>query len=108
MLEKAAQLGASLRAKVEHPFRTVKQQFGHAKVRCRGLAKNTARLTMLFALGSLWAARQQVLGARGCPSKLVLDCEIAGTMFVLPIDLDRLSGRQGMYQPVPMTGRTRA
>jgi transposase, IS5 family len=56
---------ASVRAKVEHPFRVVKQQFGHAKVRYRGLAKNTARLTMLFALSNLWMARRQMLGARG-------------------------------------------
>ncbi len=61
-LEKAK---ASVRAKVEHPFRVVKQQFGYAKVRYRGLAKNTARLTMLFALSNLWMARRQVLGAKG-------------------------------------------
>jgi IS5 family transposase len=57
-LEKAK---ASVRAKVEHPFRVVKQQFGYAKVRYRGLAKNTARLTMLFALSNLWMARRHVL-----------------------------------------------
>jgi IS5 family transposase len=34
-------------------------------VRYRGLAKNTARLTMLFALSNLWMARRQLLGARG-------------------------------------------
>jgi transposase, IS5 family len=38
---------------LEHPFRVVKQQFGYAKARYRGLAKNTARLTMLFALSNL-------------------------------------------------------
>ena len=54
-----------MRAKVEHPFRVVKQQFGYAKVRYRGLAKNTARLTMLFALSNLWMARRQLLAARG-------------------------------------------
>jgi IS5 family transposase len=61
-LEKAK---ASVRAKVEHPFRVVKQQFGYAKVRYRGLPKNSARLTMLLALSNLWMARRQVLGARG-------------------------------------------
>ncbi len=65
LLEKAEQLKASVRAKVEHPFRVVKQQFGHTKVRYRGLAKNTARLTMLFALSNLWMARRQVLGTHG-------------------------------------------
>ncbi len=63
--ERLEQAKASVRAKVEHPFRVVKQQFGYAKVRYRGLAKNTARLTMLFALSNLWMARRQVLGARG-------------------------------------------
>lgn len=65
LLEEAEQLKACVRAKVEHPFRVVKQQFGHAKVRYRGLAKNTARLTMLFALSNLWMARRRVLGAQG-------------------------------------------
>ena len=58
------QATAIVRAKVEHPFRVVKQQFGYAKVRYRGLAKNTARLTMLFALSNLWMARRHVLGAQ--------------------------------------------
>ncbi|AVP59058.1 IS5 family transposase [Pulveribacter suum] len=65
LLEKAEKLKASIRAKVEHPFRLIKQQFGYAKTRYRGLAKNTARLTMLFALGNLWMARQQLLRAQG-------------------------------------------
>lgn len=46
--EQVQRLNASIRAKVEHPFRIIKQQFGYAKVRYRGLAKNTARLTMLL------------------------------------------------------------
>ena len=65
LIEKAEKLKASIRAKVEHPFRLIKQQFGYAKVRYRGLAKNTARLTMPFALGNLWMARRQILGAQG-------------------------------------------
>lgn len=48
-LEKAK---ASMRAKVEHPFRRVKQQFGYAKVRYRGLAKNTNRLQVLAAFSN--------------------------------------------------------
>ena len=35
---------------VEHPFRVIKRQFGHTKVRYRGLFKNTAQLKTLFAL----------------------------------------------------------
>jgi IS5 family transposase len=57
---------ASIRAKVEHPFRVVKRQFGYAKVRYRGLMKNTAQLMTLFALSNLWMARRQLLsGAMG-------------------------------------------
>jgi IS5 family transposase len=56
---------ASLRAKVEHPFRVIKRQFGHTKVRYRGLAKNTAQLKTLFALSNLWMARHQIMAAKG-------------------------------------------
>ena len=48
---------ASVRAKVEHPFLKVKQVFGYAKVRYRGLAKNTERLALLLGLGNLLTAR---------------------------------------------------
>jgi len=65
LLDKVEQLKASVRAKVDHPFRVAKQQFGYAKMRYRGLAKNTARLTMLFALSNMWMVRRQLLGARG-------------------------------------------
>jgi IS5 family transposase len=54
---------ARIRAKVEHPFRVIKRQFGHVKVRYRGLKKNTAQLHTLFALSNLWMARRQLLGA---------------------------------------------
>ena len=59
---------ARIRAKVEHPFRVIKQQFGFAKVRYRGLAKNTARLNMLFAMSNLWMARKVILQAGPRPS----------------------------------------
>ena len=61
---KIEQLKASVRAKVEHPFRVIKRQFGHVKVRYRGLAKNTAQLHTLFALANLWQVRRQLMGAR--------------------------------------------
>ena len=54
--EQAEKLKASVRAKVEHAFRVVKRQFGYAKVRYRGLKKNTAQLMPLFALSNLWMA----------------------------------------------------
>ena len=52
-----------VRAKVEHPFRVIKCQFGFTKVRYKGLAKNTAQLIILFALSNLWMARRQLMGA---------------------------------------------
>jgi IS5 family transposase len=51
-------LKAGIRAKVEHPFRILKRQFGYMKTRYRGLMKNTAQITTLFALGNLWMARR--------------------------------------------------
>ena len=65
LLDKAEQLKASVRAKVEHPFRVIKCQFGFTKVRYKGLAKNTAQLMTLFALSNVWMARRHLLGARG-------------------------------------------
>ena len=62
LIEQLERLKASVRAKVEHPFRLIKRQFGHVKVRYRGLKKNTAQLTTLFALSNLWMARK-ALGA---------------------------------------------
>ena len=44
---------ASIRAKVEHPFRVIKRQFGHVKVRDRGLAKSTLQLQTQLALSNL-------------------------------------------------------
>jgi len=56
---------AQVRAKVEHPFRVIKRQFGYVKVRFRGLAKNTAQLVTLFALSNLWMARRYLLASAG-------------------------------------------
>ena len=60
--EQAEKLKASVRAKVEHPFRVLKRQFGYTKVRYRGLVKNTAQIVTLFALSNLWMARRQLMG----------------------------------------------
>ena len=59
--EQAEKLKASVRAKVEHLFRAIKRQFGHTKVRYRGLKKNTAQLITLFALSDIWMARDRLL-----------------------------------------------
>ncbi len=47
---------ASVRAKVEHPFLYVKRHFGYAKVRHRGLAKNTQRIAVLLGFTNLLIA----------------------------------------------------
>ena len=62
MIDKAEKLKAGIRAKVEHPFRVVKRQFGFVKVRYRGLKKNTAQLFTLFALSNLWMVRGKLMG----------------------------------------------
>ena len=51
---------ASVRAKVEHPFLYVKRRFGYAKVRYRGLAKNTQRLMVLLGLANLMTAERHL------------------------------------------------
>jgi len=61
ILDQLEQTKARMRAKVEHPFRVIKRQFGHMKVRYRGLAKNTAQLHTLFALSNLWMVRRTLL-----------------------------------------------
>ena len=69
VLDQIEHLKASVRAKVEHPFRVIKRQFGHVKVRYRGLAKNTAQLHTLFALSNLWMVRAKLMALDGkvCP-----------------------------------------
>lgn len=62
LIDQIERIKARIRAKVEHPFRVVKRQFGHVKVRYRGLAKNTAQLHTLFALANLWMAKRKLMG----------------------------------------------
>lgn len=57
LTEQMERVKAGIRARV------LKRQFGHAKVRYRGLAKNTAQLHTLFALANLWMVRRKLLGA---------------------------------------------
>ena len=59
--EKIEQLKASVRAKVEHPFRVIKCQFGYRKTRYKGLTKNAMQVVTLFVLSNLWMARRLLL-----------------------------------------------
>jgi transposase, IS5 family len=49
---------SKVRAKVEHAFLVIKRIFGWAKVRYRGLAKNTHWLQISCGLANLYVARQ--------------------------------------------------
>ena len=65
LTDKIEKAKASIRAKVEHPFRVIKRQFGYLKTRYRGLKKNTAQLVTLFALSNFWMVRGKLQEARG-------------------------------------------
>ena len=65
VLDQLERTKAKIRAKVEHPFRVIKRQFGHVKVRYRGLMKNTQQLFTLFALSNLWMVRNRLLNRAG-------------------------------------------
>jgi transposase, IS5 family len=54
------------RARGEHPFRVIKQLWGFAKVRYRGLAKNLARSQTMFALANLYQLRYRLLPPKEC------------------------------------------
>ena len=55
---------AAVRAKVEHPFLIVKRDFGFAKTRYRGLAKNLNHLHVLFASAN-WLMRARAVALTG-------------------------------------------
>ena len=65
LIDQAERLKTGIRAKVEHPFRVIKRQFGYVKVRYRGLKKNTAQLVTLFALSNLWMVRGKLMEMQG-------------------------------------------
>lgn len=54
---------SSMRAKVEHPFHTVKHLWGHRKIRYKGLLKNTMQFYTLFALANLYKIRRKFVFA---------------------------------------------
>ena len=60
-VEQIERINASIRAKVEHVFHFVKNIFGYAKARYRGIPKNASRLTELLTMFNLWKARSVLL-----------------------------------------------
>ena len=51
---------SKVRAKIEHSIGVIKRVFGFAKVRYRGLKKNTHRLFVTYALANLFMARRHL------------------------------------------------
>jgi len=62
-------LKSSIRAKVEHPFRIIKRQFGFVKARFKGLRKNDNQLAMLFTLANLFRVDQIIRAWDSCAQK---------------------------------------
>src|SRR6201982_137857 len=56
---------SKVRARVEHAIGVIKRLFGFAKVRYRGLKKNTHRLLVTCALANLFMARRYLLRCQG-------------------------------------------
>lgn len=56
VLDQLEHVKARIRAKVEHPFRVIKRQFGHVKVRYRGCSPTTpaTKDTQIESSGSNW------------------------------------------------------
>lgn len=52
---------AHIRAKVEHPFRVIKQHFRRQKTRLRRMTKNRCKVNVLAALTNLVLDRRQLL-----------------------------------------------
>ena len=52
---------AQIRAKVEHPFRVIKRQFGVQKTRLQGMLKNRCKVNVWAALSNLFMVRHQLL-----------------------------------------------
>ena len=90
---------ASLRAKVEHPFRVIKRQFGYVKVRYCGLVKKTAQVLTLFALSNLWLKRKQLIWFASCSGRLVQ------TILSSQRRLARLPTRQWLISTRVVAGR---
>ena len=62
LLDKTDSMDA-LTEQVGYLFHVIKLQFGHVKVRYRGLAKKTAQLHTLFALANLWMVCKRLSGS---------------------------------------------
>lgn len=60
IIDRIEKLKSQIRSKVEHLFYRVKVQFGYAKVRYRGIAKNANRLYLLAGFANLMRVRSSL------------------------------------------------
>ena len=60
IIDRIEKLKSQIRSKVEHLFHRVKVQFGYAKVRYRGIAKNANRLYLLAGFANLMRVRSSL------------------------------------------------
>ena len=65
MLRAKNRTKSKVRARVEHAIGVIKRVFGFAKVRYRGLKKNTHRLLVTCALANLFMVRRHLLRCQG-------------------------------------------
>ena len=61
VLDELEHVKARIRAKVEHPFRIIKCQFGFTMARYKGLLKNGSKLNLMFALANLFQVRKRLM-----------------------------------------------
>ena len=54
-----------VRARVEHVFRVIKQQFGMSKTRYRGLKKNGDRIVTAMGLANIYTHRRKLVRQAG-------------------------------------------
>ena len=65
LIDNLEKIKARIWAKIEHPFRVTKCQFGYRKTRYQGLIKNTEHLRTLFALSNVDGEKTNYSGRRG-------------------------------------------
>ena len=108
-LEKSEKRKAQIRARVEHPFRVIKRQFGCMKVRFRGLVKNTAHVITLFALSNLWMARRRLLAMTGIVASAAREMREIGqeTAHLIAKSIRRNANPRDCRRPKRSTSTTR-
>lgn len=82
---------ATARAKVEHPFQVVKRQFGYAKTRYRGLAKDRAQFFTPSRSASCSRSggdfRRQGKSALGAPEGRCQHVNVANSVPFVPLSI---------------------